>query len=85
MASSGGVTGEGAPDAAQEGADEISPISMACFMEGIRLDSVPVAGDESKRVAEGLAALERRPAVEAYLFCLEQLLLAQGDRHAESA
>jgi hypothetical protein len=79
MASSRGVTGEGAADAAQHAAEVISPISMACFMEGIPLVSVPMTGEEGTRVAEGLATLQRKPAVEAYLFCLQQLLLAHGD------
>jgi len=57
----------------------IHPLSMACFMEGVSPSALPLTQGEAAVVAEGLEELRKRPAVEAYLVCLEHLFRERAE------
>lgn len=63
-----------------EEAPAIHPLSMACFMEGVLPEALPLAANESVAVAVGLEALRKRTALEAYVLCLEHLLAGGAER-----
>ena len=52
---------------------EIHDLALLCFLEELDPESLPLSPQVAQLVVRDIERLHERPALEAYLFCLEKL------------